>query len=147
MSAMPGPSQPMTVSNNSKEVILPTNSEPRPSIEDAPFEPCSSSHSFFLFAQGSIVLCLHHNTLTIERRFEGHSRDVQLIAVNNNSEIGTGRLVLSYDAGQTAIIWDLATGEQISRFISYESLKAAQWMRNGRVVFGKVEFFILTTIH
>jgi hypothetical protein len=48
-------------------------------------------------------------------------------------------LVVTYDIGQTAIVWDLFSGEQLSRFVSYESLKVAHWMRNGNVAFGKTK--------
>lgn len=50
--------------------------------------------------------------------------------------MGTGRLVVSYDAGQTAIVWDLMTGDEVARFASYENLTCAAWMRNGNVAFG-----------
>lgn len=104
---------------------------------DLPFQPCAATASLLLYAQGSTVLCLHHDTLAIERRFQKHTDDIQLIAVDNVSETGAGRLVVTYDTKQTAIVWDLFTGEQISRFASYESLKVAAWMRNGNIAFGK----------
>ena len=91
----------------------------------------------FLYAQGNSVVCCHHDTLTIERRFIRHSEEVQLLAVDNHSEAGGGRLVVSYDAGQTAIVWDLMTGDEMARFAAYQSLTAAAWMRNGNVAFGK----------
>ncbi|OQV09036.1 hypothetical protein CLAIMM_13218 [Cladophialophora immunda] len=143
MSAMPGPSQPMAVSNNSKVEILPSASGSIPSIEAAPFEPCASSHAVFLFAQGSTILCLHHYTLAIQRRFEKHSRDVRWIEVDNISVCHPGRVVLSYDVGQTAIVWDLETGDQVSRFVSYEAFQVAQWMRNGKVVFGDTKGHVI----
>jgi hypothetical protein len=43
---------------------------------------------------------------------------------------------VSYDAGQTAIVWDCMTGDEIARFASYENLTVAAWMRNGNVAFG-----------
>jgi hypothetical protein len=43
---------------------------------------------------------------------------------------------VSYDAGYTAIVWDLMTGDEISRFVSYDQITAAAWMRNGNVAFG-----------
>jgi hypothetical protein len=104
----------------------------------AQFEACASTASLFLYAQGSAVLCLHHDTLALERRFENHKDDVVFISVDNVSERGAGRLVVSYDASRTAIIWDLFTGSVIARFASFEELKAAAWMRNGNVAFGKV---------
>ncbi len=100
------------------------------------FEPCAATASMFLYAQGNTIVCAHHDTLTIERRFSRHSEEVQLLEVDNVSEMGAGRMVLSYDAGQTAIVWDLLTGDEIARFASYENLSVAAWMRNGNVAFG-----------
>ena len=105
-----------------------------PPTED--FQPCAATASIFLFAQGNRILCLHHDTLAIERRFERHKERVVLLSVDNVSERGSGRLVVSYDAGQTAIVWDLFTGDEIARFASYEPLKVAAWMRDGNVAFG-----------
>ncbi|EHK45402.1 hypothetical protein TRIATDRAFT_221851 [Trichoderma atroviride IMI 206040] len=39
----------------------------------------------------------------------------------------------------TAIVWDLMTGDEISRFVSYETLTVAAWMRNGNVAFGNTQ--------
>ncbi len=102
------------------------------------FEPCAATASMFLYAQGSSVVCSHHDTLTIERRFARHAEEVQLLAVDNQSDVGAGRLVVSYDAGQTAIVWDLMTGDEVARFASYENLTCAAWMRNGNVAFGGI---------
>jgi hypothetical protein len=99
-------------------------------------EPCAATASMFLYAQGSSIVCCHHDTLTIERRFSRHSEEVQLLAVDTLSDIGSGRLVVSYDAGQTAIVWDIFTGDEVARFASYEHLTTAAWMRNGNVAFG-----------
>lgn len=99
-------------------------------------EPCASTASFFLYAHGSVITCLHHDTLALERRFEDHEGDVCLILVDNVSERGAGRLVVSYDAGRTAIVWDLFTGTTIARFASVEDLRGVAWMRNGNVAFG-----------
>ena len=100
------------------------------------FEPAAATASFFLYAQGQSVIVANHDTLGIERRFARHSEEVQLLAVDTQSDIGAGRLVVSYDAGQTAIVWDLMTGDEIARFASYENLTTAAWMRNGNVAFG-----------
>lgn len=100
------------------------------------FEPSDATASMFLYAQGSSIVCAHHDTLKIERRFSRHTEDVQLLAVDNISERGAGRLVISYDAGQTAIVWDLMTGDEVARFASYNNLTVAAWMRNGNVAFG-----------
>lgn len=110
---------------------------PTPSAVPRYFEPCAATASMFLYAQGSSIVCCHHDSLTIERRFARHTEEVQLLAVDNVSEMGTGRLVVSYDAGQTAIVWDLMTGDEVARFASYENLTCAAWMRNGNVAFGE----------
>ena len=112
---------------------------------DGPFEPCAATASHFLFAQGSAVIVLQHDTLELERRFQSHTDDLRLISVDNVSERGAGRLVVTYDVGKTAIIWDLFTGEQISRFASYEPLLVAAWMRNGNIAFGNA--FVQSTSH
>jgi WD40 repeat protein len=75
--------------------------------------------------------------LKIERRFERHREDVSWISVDTTSERGAGRLVVSYDAGSTAIVWDLLTGDEVARFASYEQIRVATWMRNGNVAFGE----------
>ncbi|KAF6528262.1 hypothetical protein HZS61_008564 [Fusarium oxysporum f. sp. conglutinans] len=51
--------------------------------------------------------------------------------------------VVSYDAGQTAIVWDLMTGDEISRFASYDHLNVAAWMKNGNVAFGDTKESII----
>lgn len=104
------------------------------------FDPCDATASMFLYAQGNSVVVAHHDTLTIERRFSRHTEEVQLLAVDNVSERGAGRLVISYDAGQTAIVWDLMTGDEVARFASYNNLSVAAWMRNGNVAFGMLAF-------
>jgi hypothetical protein len=101
------------------------------------FEPTAATASMFLYAQGNSVVCCHQDTLTIERRFSRHADEVQFLAVDNQSEMGSGRLVVSYDVGQTAIVWDLMTGDEVARFASYENLTCAAWMRSGNVAFGE----------
>jgi len=101
------------------------------------FEPCAATAGMFLYAQGNSVVCAHHDTLTIERRFSRHSDEIQLLAVDTQSERGAGRLVVSYDAGQTAIVWDIMSGEEVARFASFQNLTTAAWMRNGNVAFGE----------
>ncbi|KAH6604879.1 hypothetical protein Trco_006586 [Trichoderma cornu-damae] len=103
------------------------------------FNPSAATASVFLYAQGPSIVCCHHDTLTIDRRFSRHVDDIHLLAVDNQSEMGAGRFVVSYDAGQTAIVWDLMTGDEISRFVSYETLTVASWMRNGNVAFGNTQ--------
>ena len=110
-----------------------------PTAMSRDFEPCDATASMFLYAQGNSVVVAHHDTLTIERRFSRHSEEVQILAVDNVSERGAGRLVITYDAGQTAIVWDLMTGDEIARFASYNNLSVAAWMRNGNVAFGTFE--------
>lgn len=101
------------------------------------FEPCAATSSYFLYAQRNIVLCLHHDTLAIERRFDRHLEDIKWIAADTVSERGAGRLAVSYDAGHTAIVWDISTGDEIARFAAYEEIRVATWMRNGNIAFGK----------
>lgn len=109
-----------------------------PNIKDLRyFIPSAATAAIYLYAQGPTIVCCHHDTLTIDRRFTRHVDDVQLLAVDTQSEMGAGRFVVSYDAGQTAIVWDLMTGDEISRFVSYETLTVASWMRNGNVAFGE----------
>ncbi|KNB18583.1 hypothetical protein FOXG_16087 [Fusarium oxysporum f. sp. lycopersici 4287] len=107
------------------------------------FDPCAATASMFLYAQGSSVVCCHHDTLTIERTFSRHADEVQLLAVDNQSEAGGGRFVVSYDAGQTAIVWDLMTGDEISRFACYDHLTVAAWMKNGKVAFADCRTFAI----
>lgn len=109
---------------------------PPPQAPERSLEACASTASLFLYAQGSTILCLHHDTLALDRRFENHQEDIAFISVDNVSERGQGRLVVSYDVGQTAIVWDLFTGTEIARFAAFEPLKVASWMRNGSVAFG-----------
>lgn len=104
---------------------------------DQEFEPCAATASIFLYAQGSSIICLHHDTLAIDRRFESHKERILFLSVDNVSERGAGRLVVSYDASQTAIVWDLFTGDEIARFASYEPIRVAAWMKNGNVAFGR----------
>ena len=105
---------------------------------DLEFEPCAATASIFLFAQGSSIICLHHDTLAVDRRFELHKDPVQFISVDNVSDRGPGRLVVSYDSGLTAIVWDVLTGNEVARFASYETLKVGVWMKNGNIAFGKI---------
>ena len=137
MSAGVGISRQRSISTKTKGVILPPVPQGRPSPEDVPFEPCASTAALLIYAQGSTVICLHHDTIALERRFEKHSKDLQFISADNVSETGAGRLVVTYDVGKTAIVWDLDTGEQLSRFVSYEALTVAHWMRNGNIAFGE----------
>lgn len=109
-----------------------------PENSNAEFEPCAATASFLLYAQRNQVLVLHHDTLAIERRFDLHREDVLWISVDNASERGSGRLAVSYDAGNTAIVWDILTGGEVSRFSAYETIKTAIFMRNGNIAFGKL---------
>ena len=99
-------------------------------------QPCAATTSTFLFAQGKNIVCLRHGSLTVDRRFEKHRAPIQLLSVDNVSERGQGRLVASYDADQVAILWDLLSGDELSRFSSFQPLKVAAWMKNGNVAFG-----------
>ncbi|KAF7183802.1 hypothetical protein CNMCM7691_004224 [Aspergillus felis] len=109
---------------------------PQSQAPETAFEPCASTASLFLYAQGSVINCLHHDTLALERRFDHHKADISFISVDNVSERGSGRLVASYDTGQTTIVWDLFTGAELARFAAFDHLRVAAWMRNGNVAFG-----------
>jgi WD40 repeat protein len=99
-------------------------------------EACAATATFFLYAQRNVILVLHHDTLAIDRRFEKHKEDVLWIAVDNVSDRGSGRLVVSYDTTQTTIVWDLMTGGEVARFASYEEIRVAAWMKNSNIAFG-----------
>ena len=75
----------------------------------------------------------------MERRFDKHTDRVLGISADNVSERGAGRLIVSFDAGRTAIVWDLFTGEEVTRFQYYEDIKVAAWMKNGQIAFGETE--------
>ncbi|KAH0349359.1 hypothetical protein KCU81_g2980, partial [Aureobasidium melanogenum] len=106
---------------------------------DTEFQPCAATASFFLYAQRNIILCLHHDTLAIERRFDRHQEDILWICADTVSERGAGRLAVSYDTGHTAIVWDISTGDEIARFAAYEQIKVAAWMKNGNIAFGNAQ--------
>jgi WD40 repeat protein len=111
---------------------------PPPSLTPANdnLEACAATATFFLYAQRNVILVLHHDTLAIDRRFEKHKEDVLWIAVDNVSDRGSGRLVVSYDTTQTTIVWDLMTGHEVARFASYEEIRVAAWMKNSNIAFG-----------
>lgn len=83
------------------------------------------------------MLCVHHDTLAIERRFDAHKEDIVWIAVDNVSDRGAGRLAASHDKGNTTLVWDLFTGGIVGTFTSYEEMKVATWMRNGNLALGE----------
>ncbi len=101
------------------------------------FEPCAATASIFLYTQDTTIICLHHDTLAIERRFERHRDRVLYLAVDNVSGPGAGRFVVSYDASQIAIVWDLFTGSELARFASYEPIRVAAWLSDGNIAFGR----------
>lgn len=103
-------------------------------------EPCAATASFLLYAQRNQILVLHHDTLSIERRFEKHREDVLWVAVDNVSDRGSGRLAVSFDVGRTAIVWDILSGGEVARFSAYEHMRVATFMRNGNIAFGKCDF-------
>ncbi|KAF8421586.1 WD40-repeat-containing domain protein [Tirmania nivea] len=101
----------------------------------SPLQSCAASSSHFLFSQGSSVLCVKHDTLELDRRFERHSNDVTLIQVDNSSETGYGRVV-SIDSSKEAIVWDFRDGDELHRFSPFEEIRVAAWMRNGNLSLG-----------
>jgi len=116
-----------------------------PENVDPILEPCAATGAYLLYAQRNTILVLHHDTLAIERRFEGHHEDVKWIVVDNASERGAGRLAVSYDAGNTCVTWDLLTGGEIARFAAYEPINVACFMRNGNVAFGNASSLLCWT--
>ncbi|KAI9660262.1 MAG: hypothetical protein M1831_003570 [Alyxoria varia] len=111
--------------------------------EDAAFAPCSATGSFFLHAQKNVISCLHHDTLALERRFDKHEHDVFLVAADNVSERSSGCRIVTCDVGQNAYIWEVFTGEQVSRFSSFEPIRVATWMKDGRIAFGNARGSII----
>ena len=107
-----------------------------PRTNDAEFEPCAATSTLFLYTQNNTIVCLRHGSLAVERRFDKHTEKVLGISVDNVSERGAGRYAVSYDSGRTAIVWDLLTGEEVTRFQYYEDIKVASWMKNGQISFG-----------
>lgn len=124
-------------SSSSSRPQIRTTTPSTPFRPDTEFEPCAATASIFLYAQGSSIICLDHDTLAVNRRFELHKERILFLSVDNVSERGAGRLVVSFDAGQTAIVWDLFSGDEIARFASYEPIRVAAWMKNGNIAFGK----------
>lgn len=131
-------------SMRSEVKIKPPTPSGTPGTDEWALDPVSATASFLLVAQGNEILCLHHDTLAIERKFTRHREDVSWIHADTVSERGGGRLVVSYDAGSTAIVWDLFTGDEVARFASYEQIRVAAWMRNGNVAFGECRVAAVT---
>lgn len=98
-------------------------------------QPCASTSSLFLFAQGSDILILRHDSLVLHRRFDAHNANITLIAADTCSEDGQGQ-VISLDEEKEAVVWDSMTGEEISRFTAYEEIRVATFMRNGTIALG-----------
>lgn len=111
-----------------------------PENRENALEPCAATASFLLYAQRNRILVLHHDTLAIDRRFDLHLEDVLWIAVDNVSERGSGRLAVSFDAGNTAIVWDILSGGEVARFSAYEHMRVATFMRNGNIAFGESSY-------
>lgn len=101
-----------------------------------PFHPCTATAAFFLLAYKNAVYCLHHDTLTLERKLDTHKADIAIVTAD--IENTDGRLAVSYDNGSNAIIWDLFTGTEISRFATVEFARVISWLRDGHLAFGKI---------
>ena len=117
-----------------------------PRTNDIEFEPCAATATTFLYSQNTSILCLRHDTLAVDRRFEKHTDRVLGISADNVSERGAGRLIVSFDAGRTAIVWDIYTGEEVTRFQYYEDIRVAAWMKNGHIAFGETRSFAFEEI-
>lgn len=97
--------------------------------------PCASTSSLFLFAQGSDIVILRHDSLVLHRIFDAHNASITLIAADTCSEEGQGQ-VISLDEDKEAVVWDSMTGEEIARFTAYEEIRVATFMRNGTIALG-----------
>jgi hypothetical protein len=51
--------------------------------------PCAATASIFFYAQGTSIVCCHHDTLVIEKTFSKHADEVVLLAVDNHSNVGS----------------------------------------------------------
>ena len=72
---------------------------------DECFTPCAATASSFLYAQGTSILCLRHDSLAIEKQFDQHESQVALISVDTiSNKWGAKRLVFSYDTSQVVLI-------------------------------------------
>lgn len=100
------------------------------------FVATAATQHFLLFAQRNVIVCLRHDTLALEYRFDKHLEDVSWIAVDNASDASPRQLAVSYDAANTAIIWDVHTAEELTRFEAYEPIGCAAFLRDGHIVFG-----------
>uniref|UniRef100_A0A8H7N8F4 Fungal N-terminal domain-containing protein n=1 Tax=Bionectria ochroleuca TaxID=29856 RepID=A0A8H7N8F4_BIOOC len=113
--------------------------------------PCASSESMFFYTQGSAIMRVRHNTLAMDTQLQHHNNDIILIEVDNSSRRESGKYVFTYDMGGVAVVWNLATGKEVSRFVSPQ-LTCAAWMRNGHLVLGNAKgclifFDPITTQH
>lgn len=99
---------------------------------------CAATQHLLLLAQHDKILCLRHDTLAVEHRLENHTEEILWICVDSTSERGNGKLAVSYDVGNTAIVWDLHAGVELSRFVAYDKLLCAAFMRNGNIAFGEL---------
>ena len=126
-----------SASSSSKSISRPIQLQETSS--GSKFIPCAATASHFLYAHGKDIVSLHHDTLALDRKFEKHRSNIDLLCVDNISERGAGRLVVSYDSEQVAIIWDLFTGSELTRFTAFQNIRVAAWMKNGNISFGRFE--------
>src|SRR2546421_12713281 len=86
------PARHRSLSSNSRPIHtqLSLSSKGKPRTADSFFAPCAATASLLLFSQGPVIICLHHDTLALERRFTHHNEDIQFISVDNVSERGAG---------------------------------------------------------
>jgi hypothetical protein len=106
-------------------------------------QPCGASSTMVLHAQGSVIQCRHHESLTLERHFDRHTADVTVISIDNSSDEGAyPPRTVSVDTAKIAIVWELETGNEISRFEAFEDIRAAAWMKNGNLVFGMIVAYL-----
>lgn len=99
-----------------------------------PFKPCASTKNYFLYAHGSTIQCLYHDTLEHHLTFQGHQQTINLISVDNAYHKD---LVVSYDAENVAIVWNVQTGAVVTSFVR-EDLTVAAWRPDGNLAFGEL---------
>lgn len=100
-------------------------------------QPCAASARNFLYSLESSVLCLRHDSLDMERRFERHTEKITHLAVDSiNPEQPR---VVSVDDARNAIVWDLDSGDEIATYRPEDEVTVVAWMKNGNLVFGKSE--------
>ncbi|KAH7161750.1 WD40-repeat-containing domain protein, partial [Dactylonectria macrodidyma] len=99
-------------------------------------QPCTATASFFAYARNNLVICCRHNSLEIQRVFEGHSAKVDLLVADAHKGYSASEIIFSYDGSKVGICWDLLTGREKVQFVTREVLTAAIWLNNRKIALG-----------